>query len=260
MKFIAADDERLALEGLINAIKEAEPEAEIVSFRVPEDVLAYAENNEYDIAFLDIEMGTMDGLTLAKKLKEIRPEGDIVFATGYSQYAVEAFKLRAAGYLMKPVTEEDIARELKHIKERKQLKDGVAGLFAKCFGKFELFYNEQPVKFKYSKTSELVAYLICRKGSFCSNGEIMACLWEDKEDTPSLFSNLRNLISDLNSTMKSLGCENAVIKRRGMIAVDTARITCDYYRWLAGDIDAINSYEGEFMQPYQWAEFSIGEF
>lgn len=260
MKFIAADDERLALEGLIRAIYEAEPDAEIVSFRVPEDVIEYAKENTYDVAFLDIEMGTMDGLTLAKALKEIRPEGDIVFATGYSQYAVEAFKLRAAGYLMKPIMGEDVTRELNHIKTRNQVKEEVPGLSAKCFGTFELFFDEQPIKFRYSKTKELLAYLICRKGAFCSNGEIMACLWEDKEDTPSLFSNLRNLISDMNSTLRGFGCEEAVIKRRGNVAIDTSKISCDYYKWLAGDIDAINSYNGEFMKSYEWAEFSLDSF
>lgn len=261
MKFIAADDERLALEGLIQAIKEARPGAEIVPFRRPEEVLEYASRETYDVAFLDIEMGTMDGLTLAKKLKEIRPEGDIVFATGYSQYAIEAFKLRAAGYLMKPITSEDVARELAHIEERAgAVAEEVPGLSAKCFGKFDILFDNESIKFRYSKTKELLAYLICRKGSFCSNGEIMAAIWEDKKDTPSLFSNLRNLISDLTGTLKELGCGEAIIKRRGMVAVDTAKISCDYYRWLSGDIDAINSYEGEFMLPYEWAEFTMGGF
>ncbi len=261
MKFIAADDERLALEGLIQAIKEVEPDSEIVSFRSAKEVLDYAKGETFDVAFLDIEMGAVDGLTLAKLLKEIRPEGDIVFATGYSQYAIEAFKLRAAGYMMKPIMPDDVRRELDHIKERKAAQPETdSGLSARCFGEFELYFNNQPIKFKYTKTKELVAYLICRKGTFCQNGEIMASIWEDKDDTPSLFSNLRNLVSDLNSTLNTLGCDDVVIKRRGMIAVDTAKISCDYYRWLAGDIDAINSYEGSFMKPYEWAEFTMGGF
>ena len=261
MRFIAADDERLALEGLIQAISEVEPEAEILSFRSAQEVLDYAREETFDVAFLDIEMGAVDGLTLAKLLKEIRPEGEIIFATGYSQYAIEAFKLKAAGYMMKPVMPEDVQRELEHIRERKNAgAPQENGLSAKCFGNFELLFDNTPIKFKYNKTKELVAYLICRKGTFCQNGEIMASIWEDKDDTPSLFSNLRNLISDLNSTLRGLGCEDVIIKRRGMIAIDTGKISCDYYRWLAGDIDAINAYDGTFMKPYEWAEFTMGGF
>ena len=261
MKFIAADDERLALEALVQAISEAEPDAEIVTFRSAQEVLDYAKDETFDVAFLDIEMGAVDGLTLAKLLKEIRPEGDIVFATGYSQYAIEAFKLRAAGYMMKPIMPDDVKRELAHIKERNAAEAPEEnGLSARCFGEFEIFYDNNPIKFKYNKTKELLAYLICCKGSFCQNGEIMASIWEDKDDTPSLFSNLRNLISDLNGTLKSFGCEDAIIKRRGMIAIDTGKISCDYYRWLAGDIDAINAYEGSFMKPYSWAEFAMGGY
>ena len=64
----------------------------------------------------------------------------------------------------------------------------------------------------------------------------------------------------MNSTLRGLGCEDAIIKRRGMIAIDTGKISCDYYRWLAGDIDAINAYDGTFMKPYEWAEFTMGGF
>lgn len=260
MRIIIADDEKLARESMLSALKEVEPDAELVPFRRPEEVLEYVKENTYDVAFLDIEMGTMSGLALAKQLKEIRAEGDIVFATGYSQYAIEAFKLRAAGYLMKPVTAEDVKRELDHIKERKYTVEEHPGLSAKCFGKFEIYYDDKPIKFRYSKTKEVLAYLICRKGAFCQNGEIMAVIWEDKDDTPSLFSNLRNLISDATGTLKELGCGDAIIKRRGMVAIDRAKVSCDYYRWLSGDIDAVNEYNGDFMLPYEWAEFVMGGF
>lgn len=260
MRFLVADDERLALASMLSALDEVAPEAEKISFRRPEELLEYAMDNTYDVAFLDIEMGTMNGLALAKKLKEIRPEGDIVFATGYSQYAIDAFKLRAAGYLMKPVTPEDVKHELDHIAERKAEYETHPGLSARCFGEFEIMYDDKPIKFRYSKTKEVLAYLICRKGAFCQNGEIMAVIWEDKDDTPSLFSNLRNIISDATGVFKELGCGDALIKRRGMIAIDCAKINCDYFRWLAGDIDAVNEYNGDFMLPYEWAEFVMGGF
>ena len=59
MNIIAADDEALALRSLVKAIKEATPDAQITEFMEPEAVLEYAQEQQVDVAFLDIEMGTI---------------------------------------------------------------------------------------------------------------------------------------------------------------------------------------------------------
>ena len=62
----------------------------------------YAEENDYDILLLDIEMGAMDGVTMAKKLRQDNDTIQIVFITGYSDYISEGYEVDALHYLMKP--------------------------------------------------------------------------------------------------------------------------------------------------------------
>ena len=101
MHIIATDDEQSALNVLMGAIKEAVPVATVHGFRNPLEALEFMKETKCEIAFLDIQMREMSGIILARKLKEIYPKVNIVFVTGYSQYANEAFALNASGYVYK---------------------------------------------------------------------------------------------------------------------------------------------------------------
>ena len=68
----------------------------------------YAENKEYDILLLDIEMGDMDGVSMAKKLRQDNHTIQIVFVTGYSDYIAEGYEVEALHYLLKPLKEEKL--------------------------------------------------------------------------------------------------------------------------------------------------------
>lgn len=68
----------------------------------------YAEKKDYDILLLDIEMGGMDGVTMAKRLRQENDFIQIIFVTGYSDYISEGYEVAALHYLMKPIKEEKI--------------------------------------------------------------------------------------------------------------------------------------------------------
>ena len=99
MNIIAVDDEKLALRDLTQILELVLPEASVSGFRTPQEALAHAWAVPVDIAFLDVEMKGMNGLELAKQLKDIRGRTNIVFATGFSQYAVDAFSVCASDYM-----------------------------------------------------------------------------------------------------------------------------------------------------------------
>ena len=88
----------------------------------------------------------------------------------------------------------------------------------------------------------------------CTNGEMLAVLWEDKPDTASLHSHLRNLIFDLSHTLEDAGVNGLLVRGRSTLALDTSKVDCDYYNFLRGDRSAFNSYRGEYMTQYSWAE------
>ena len=78
----------------------------------------YAEENDYDILLLDIEMGAMDGVTMAKQLRGNNDTVQIIFITGYSDYILEGYEVAALHYLMKPVKEEKLCSVLDRAVEK----------------------------------------------------------------------------------------------------------------------------------------------
>ena len=103
---------RLALQLLTQAICQVLPGAELFPCSKASQALSLAMEHQFDVAFLDVRMRTMTGLELARKLKDIQPKINIIFVTGYDEYAGDAMRLHASGYIEKPVTEEKVRQEL----------------------------------------------------------------------------------------------------------------------------------------------------
>jgi len=257
MRILAADDERIPLELLTEAIREACPDAEIHGFRDPMELLDFAEGADADAAFLDIQMRGMTGLELARRLKDINHTINIIFVTGYSQYAGDAFGLRASGYVMKPPTKEKIEAELKNLRNPIGMPQPSQRLFAQCFGNFEVFADGKPLRFEYARSKEVLAYLIDRQGAAVNTGELCGALWENGE-SESQRVQLRKYISDLHRTLEKAGVGEAFPKERNSFAIARNAFDCDYYRFLKGDAAAVNAYNGEYMAQYSWAEMTLG--
>lgn len=259
MNILAVDDERLALAALTAAIEGADSQAEVHGFRTSTDALASLSERSYDVAFLDIELRECTGIELAEKLKRLCPAMRIVFVTGYSEYAVDAFALHADGYVLKPVSFERISAELEHLRASAELLDAegeddqAPRLRFQCLGNFEVFVDGRPVSFARTKTKELLAYLVDRRGAMCSNRELMAALWEDDDHEPYL----RQLKKDLADTFEAIGCLDALERRRGSVGLVVDKVLCDYYD-LLDNIEGSGEFRGEYMEQYSWAESTKG--
>lgn len=92
------------------------PSAEAFLFR-------YEEEKAFDILLLDIEMGAMDGVTLAKQVRRNNEAVQIVFITGYSDYIAEGYEVAALHYLMKPVNEDKLFSVLDRALEKRKQND-----------------------------------------------------------------------------------------------------------------------------------------
>lgn len=260
MLIICLDDEQMLLDSLMRSVAEAAPNAEIIGYRNVSQAIEEIRTRKLnpDIAFLDIEMPGLSGLELAKILKISCPKINIVFVTGFSEYAVEAFAMRASGYVMKPVTAQKISTELVNLQNPPQRQAPSKPIKIQCFGNFEIFVNGTAVKFGRAKSKEIIAYLVDRRGSFCTAAEIAAILWEDGVFDRSRQKQLQMFKSDMMKALKAVNIENLVNKTRDGIAVNTAMFDCDYYMALQGDTVAINSFSGEYMSQYEWAEYTTG--
>lgn len=257
IKILAADDEILALEMLVEAIKDAEKNAEVKDFTKPSQLLEYAKENKSDIAFLDIHMRGMNGVELAKKLKELNPKINIIFVTSYDQYTANALQLRASGYIMKPVTSDRVKEELENLRYP-LLPEKSSKLRIQCFGNFDVFDKDgKPVHFERKRSKEVLAYLVYKNGGSCTIKEIAAALFEDEPYDKKQQDYIQKIISALVKSLKAVDAKNAINKSYNSISVNKDEIDCDYYNFKELDVRAINSYYGEFMSQYSWADFMI---
>lgn len=257
MTAIVVDDEELALGYLTQTLKEAQPDCRVHAFTNPEIALEFSRKRTVDLAFLDVEMFGMNGIELAKRFKDAQPTMNIIFVTGFPEYAVDAFALHASGYLLKPASVESVRNEIANLRMAPTQLGGKY-IIVQTFGSFEVFHRDVPVVFTRSKTKELFAYLIDRKGAGSTTAELCAVLWEDKEYSVSLQKQFQTIVSDLTRTLRQVDADCVILKKRNFLSVDTTKIDCDYYRFLEGDVSAINSYMGEYMVNYSWAEFTSG--
>lgn len=262
MNVVAVDDEPISLDCLEVVLSNTPGIDSVHSFLTPTDTLEWFSSHTADIAFLDIEMKGMNGLALAAKIREAHPDCSIIFVTSHRDYAVKAFQMHVDGYLMKPVKQEDVQEEIEYLKEKQPeatTNESSKKIKIRCFGNFDVFYNDNVVKFSLSKSKELFAYLIHRKGSAVSMSELAAVLFEDKNDSTSTQSQIRNLISDMKKSITTAGIqEDLFVKSRGYISIKPELFECDYYDFLNAKTSAVNSYSGEYMAQYSWAEFTVG--
>lgn len=253
MLIFVIDDEESVLKETASVIEKAAPDAEIMTFnRALQALEAIRSGKRPDIVFSDIEIPGISGLDFALQTKELSPSTRIVFITGYRDYAVEAFKIKAQGYLLKPVSVEDIKKELEYLPpEKKQPKDK---LVIKCFGHFDVYWHGKPLIFARKQSKELLAYLIDREGAACTTGEIALALWQEGGDTRAEQNRIRVLINDLRNTLREIGMEDVLIREHRQIAIRRDLLDCDYYHMLDGDMEAVNAYDGRYMVEYSWAE------
>ena len=106
-----------------NIQAEVFPSAEAFLFR-------YAEDKDWDILLLDIEMGAMDGVTMAKRVRQDNETMQIVFITGYSDYIAEGYEVAALHYLMKPVNREKLLTVLDRALEKRKQEERCLNLEA----------------------------------------------------------------------------------------------------------------------------------
>jgi len=262
MNTISVDDQISTAEEVVRLMKEIDPEGTHSSFSDVGKAVAYAGEHHPDVAWLDIEMPVMSGLELSMEIKKVSPRTNIIFVTGHERFAYQSFQLHASGFILKPFGRDDLERELQNLREpiaqpgRKR-----SGLVrVQCFGNFEVFdRNDAPVRFKRSRSKEVLAALIDRRGAMCSVGEICSILFEDSDDDSGAKKQLRVFLSSLRDDLLKVGAEKILVKGWNAYGVDCSLIDCDYLDYLKGDSTAVNSFMGEYMIQYSWAEMTLGE-
>lgn len=256
MKTILVDD--MLLDMQLFELKCADmPDFEIVGkFTDPRAAIAYAKENTVDFALLDIDMPGMNGMELARQLRQLRQDIIIVFVTAHPRFAVDALRMKADYIVFKPFDREDIQDVMERAKLFRQRQK--KRYYFHTFGPFEMQIDGVPVRFRSGKAKELMALCVYRQGRPVTIYEIVEYLWgEEAADTPEK-TGYRRAIKELADTLKELEAEELLLRQRGSIQLNTALCDSDYQALLQGDRDACCQFQGSFMQQYSWAEAAVG--
>lgn len=250
MNIIAVDDEPLALSSLVKQLKAVFPDQSIRGFSSPSAALEAMRETPADVAFLDIQMAGMSGLELGMCFKAVHPPINIIFVTAYSEYAINAIKMRASGYILKPATKEAILEEVNNLRTPQAAQHRVV---ARTFGEFDVLVDGTSLHFARSKSRELFAILVDRRGAGIGNAGVCAMLWPNKDYNFSLQRQLQTVIAEMCRAFARCNVPDVIIRRRNFLAIDPNAIDCDLYRMLRGDMQALNTFQGSYMDGYEWA-------
>ena len=112
LNVLLVDDMPIILEGGVRTLQETIPNANVVGYRDPEDVIRFVKENPVALIFLDIELGPLSGIDLCRDLLRIRPRTNVIYLTWYPEYALDAWASGASGFLLKPLDVDEVRREL----------------------------------------------------------------------------------------------------------------------------------------------------
>lgn len=255
MNVICIDDEPLAVEYTLSQCKHLPEIDEAIGFTEAHSALERLRSHPADLAILDINMPEIDGITLAARIKQEHPETAILFLTAYKEYAFEAYAVHPTGYLLKPVSQEKLASEVRYAcKETRRSSHG--HIHVKTFGTFDVYVDDRPVSFKLAKAKEILAYLVDKQGSGVTRAELFAAVWEGDLYDRKMQKQLDVYIRSLRETLQEYGISEIMEMDKGVLRVKPDTFVCDAYLFYSGDSDVINAYRGEYMSSYSWASMT----
>jgi YesN/AraC family two-component response regulator len=118
MTVVCVDDHSVILKGIKQSVEQILPNARIAAFTNADDALGFAQEKGCDVLISEIELCGVDGLTLAKRVKQVNPRVNIIFLTvcDEREHAKEVFQIRPSGYLLKPAKKEQLELELNNLR------------------------------------------------------------------------------------------------------------------------------------------------
>ena len=189
-----------------------------------------------DVVFLDVEMPDMTGIQLAEKILAQDESIRIIFVTAYQHYAIEAFRVNAVDYILKPITEDELnrvtAKLLKIPVSVNKSQINVQPYQIYCLGRFTVYGNltGREIKWPTTKTEELFAYFLYCNGKTIDKWKLCETLWPEWS-VEKAEHNLHNTIYRLRTALKEVGIDNPICHRQGNYWGDFEGFYCDVFEF-----------------------------
>jgi two-component SAPR family response regulator len=257
LKTILVDDELWMLQQFREECSEL-PEIEIVGeFSFAQDALDYARENPVEFALLDIEMPGINGVELAKELRRLYPEMIVVFVTGHKEYLSDFIDMKADYYVLKPYGREEVRDVLDRAKlYSARLRKRVD---VTTFGPFTVFVDGKPLHFSSSKAKELFALLVQKRGAVLTPQEALDSIWEGREYDKGEASVYRVTLTRLRDILEDAGIGDVLQSTPRGKYLDVGKYSCDLNDFIAGDREARQRFNGQYLPEYSWGETTLAQ-
>ena len=234
MRAIIVDDEEPAILLMQHLLTQSNVEV-LGTFTRVDDVLEQFPSLMPDVVFLDIEMPGTNGLTLASLLLEMHDQVDIVFVTAHDEYALQAFRVHAFDYLLKPVDPRQLSQTLTRLQGRRtwvSQRSSPSLIKVRCLGSFEITPPEgaETIHFPTQKSEELFAYFLVHHDRDESKWTICENLWPGR-DPDKAEQNFHTSLHRLRRTLEMNQVQYRLTAKRGYYRLRLFD-RCDYLEFL----------------------------
>lgn len=278
---IIIDDEKPAIDVLKLLLEKTGQICVVGSFMSSAHAFSKVQNLKPDVIFLDIEMPEISGLDFAEKIIEAGIDAEIVFVTAYDKYALEAFRVNAIDYILKPLSSDAISKTITKLKKIKMSQPSPQIFTDKgriyCFDRLLVYGagTQKVVKWRTTKAEELFAFMLQNLNKEVFKGKITQVLWPEFETKKSNV-HLHTTIYQIKKTLLSANIKFNITFANGRykldlpdVYIDTAEfesITNAEITLSAASIEkyekAFNLYKGKYLEEneYLWSQGKSEEY
>ena len=251
MRAIIVDDEPIMLRSFMR-LSSGIPNLNVIAqFGSGEEAISFVEKNAVELAILDIRMPVMNGIELAVKLREIRPNLLIVFISAYDEYVRDSNMIGGDYYIVKPYKRETIEIMVQKMQILSQALH--TQIKIQMFGKFNVLKNGVPIPLR-GKAKEILALVASRCGKEISNEEIYSIIWEERECINVKMKVYYNALKRLRQTLEEESLEGLLLSTPHGQMINVPMVECDYYTWENAEQHEKVKFDGEFLSEYSWGE------
>lgn len=271
IRTVIVDDEPLVLQMITDMLLAEEDLKIIGAYTNPQEALLHIQEKKPDLVFLDIDMPLLNGIELATDILNKVENIGIVFLTAYDQYAVEAFKLNAMHYILKPPSHKELKTAISRLKaSEKVVLETYDSVFIRLLGGISIC-NENGaslVKWRTAKAEELFALLMITGDKGIDKWRIIDRLWPESHCSQKSEQLLYSTIYRVKTALNQAGIHATLNNKLGIYSLSLENTWCDVYeleKWdnrkfkdngTIGTCDELfDIYRGELFcgRDYEWS-------
>lgn len=240
MKVLIVDDEPAMLLAMKRILSNMEGVELVGSFRNAAEVLDFVRVSDVDLAFLDIRIAADDGLELARSLRSVRADLDIVFTTSHAEFALHAYDIYPLDYMVKPISRKRLAQTINRAAGRRSASSSDVGdltpdrLTVWGLGCFEASSKQAgAVKWISKKSMELFAYLLVNRGRNVAKIRILEDIFPEMP-LKNAETYLNTAVYQLRKALSLHGFKEMVISAQEQYRVDLDQADVDFIQFEQG--------------------------